>query len=193
LIRRPVELTFEESLAPNPALYLAFRIPPPYSDDYYILAILDYVLLRGRTSRLPRRLLDRDAKIAYQLSGGMERRLDRAVYKIFVTASSSMIPVCRAAIFNELEKLQRSFLPADELIRAKTLFRQNLLDQTSTAMERAIYLAEEALILGLAGRSVDELPAEYAKYLAVSDKDIVAIANRYFTVEKSISLNIKQK
>jgi hypothetical protein len=60
-------------------------------------------------------------------------------------------------------------------------------------MERAIYLAEEALILGLAGRSVDELPAEYAKYLAVSDKDIVAIANRYFTVEKSISLNIKQK
>jgi zinc protease len=191
--RQQISLTYEEPLVSTPALYVAFRIPPAYSNDDYTLVILDYVLLRGRTSRLPRRLLNRDAKIAYQVSGGIERRLDRAVYKIFVTASPPMIPTCQEAIFNELDKLKRGFLPADELARAKTLYRLDLVVQTSTAADRAIYLAGESLALGLVGRTVDNLPEEQAKCLAVSEKDIVGIVNRHFTVENSVVLQIKRK
>ena len=191
--RQPIERSFEEPQASSPALFIGFRIGSPFSNDFYALTLLDYILLRGRSARLPRRLLDRDAKIAYQLSGGIERRQDRAVYKIFVTASAPNIPACRNFIFNELEKLQRNFVSADELGRAKTRYRQNLVLRTSSAMDRAIHLAESALSLRPIGRTIDDLPAEFAKHMAVTDKDIVAIVNRHFSPETRIVLDIRRR
>ncbi|MBM3293078.1 MAG: insulinase family protein [Candidatus Aminicenantes bacterium] len=192
--RRRIEQSVEEPFVPAPALYIAFRIlSPRYPLEVNAMTILDYVLLRGRTSRLSRRLLNRDAKIAYQLSGGLERRLDRFVYKIFVTASPTMIPACQSAVFSELEKLRRTFVSEDELSRAKARYRADLVGRTSTAADRAIYLAEEALALGLDGRTVDDLPAEQAKTFAVSAKDIVGVMNRHFTVDNSIVLILTRK
>jgi len=192
--RRRWEQTYEEPLISTPALYVAFRIAPPrFPDDANILTILDYVLLRGRTGRLNRRLLNRDAKIAYQVGGGLERRLDRLVFKIFVTASPSMIPACRNAIFGELERLRRNFLPADELDRVKNLFRADLQARTSSAADRALFLAKEALALALGGRTVDALAEERAQTLAVSPKDIVGVMNRHFTVENAIVLHVTRK
>jgi len=185
------EETYVEPRVSTPAIYLGFRVvSPPFSNDDSVLTILDYVLLRGRTSRLPRRLLNRDNKIAYQLSGGLERRLDRAVYKIFVTASAPMISACQNAIFSELEKLRRNFVPADELARAKTLYRADLTARTSTVSGRAIYLAEEALALALAGRTIDDLTTKEAKNFAISAKDIIGIMNRVFAVENAVVLKI---
>lgn len=78
--------TTENSQALAPALYLGFRIVATAAKDIYTLGILDYLLMRGRSSRLSRRLLNPDNKIAYQLSGGIDQRRDRTAYKIFVVA-----------------------------------------------------------------------------------------------------------
>ncbi|MBM3312156.1 MAG: insulinase family protein [Candidatus Aminicenantes bacterium] len=192
--RRRWDQTYEEPLVSTPALYVAFRIlPPRYPEDANILTVLDYVLLRGRAALLPRRLLNRDAKIAYQVGGGLERRLDRMVFKIFVTASPSMIPSCRNAIFAELEKLRRNFLPVDALDRAKNLYRADLQAKTSTATGRALFLADEALALAMSGRTVEALSEEQAQTMAVSPKDIVGVMNRHFTVDNAIVLHITRK
>jgi zinc protease len=188
-IKKPVVDGAVDPLAGNPAFYLGFRLVPPTARDYYTLVLIDYILLRGRTSRLNRRLLSLDDKLAYELAGGIERRRDRAVYKIFVEAVPSMIDRCQRVIFDELDKLKRNFVSPEELDKFKAMFKQDFCLRLSNALDRALFLVDTWLILP----NVESLGRELDKYMAVTPADVVGIANRFFTAENSILWNIRAK
>lgn len=188
--KKQVLKSFENVLTSAPAFHLGFRIGSPSSNDFYVLSIIDYILLRGQSSRLTRRLMNRNNKIAYQLSGGIEKKKDRAVYKIFgVVNTPMMADQCLEAIFSELDRLKTAFLSEDELARYKNMFKQDYLGRFSSSMEKAIFLCESYLTI----RNFDDLPLELDRYLNVTKNDIVGIINRYFTADNSIVLNIKTK
>jgi predicted Zn-dependent peptidase len=178
-----------DPLAAAPAFYLGFRLVPPASRDYYTLVLIDYILLRGRTSRLNRRLLGLENKIAYELTGGIERRRDRAVYKIFVQASPAMIEPCQNAIFDEMEKLKRSFISPEELDKFKAMLKQDYYLRISNALERGLFLVDAWFSFP----NLEMIGQELDKYLAVTPGDIIGIANRFFTTENSILWNIRTK
>jgi zinc protease len=188
-----VDRTIEDNLASAPALFLGFRLPPSTHPDFPILKLLDFVLMRGRSARLPRRLLNRDKKIAFQLTGGIEYRLHRPVYKIFITASQPQISNCLNATFAELDKVKKAFLSEAEITKAKRLYRQDILNRTGTSMDRAIFFTESYWTLQSAGRLLDDLPGELDNVLKVTASDIVGIMNRYFTVENSVILRVLMK
>jgi zinc protease len=178
-----------DPLAGAPAFYLGFRLVPPPNRDYYTLVLIDYILMRGRTSRLIRRLLGLDNKIAYDLAGGIERRRDRTVYKIFVQASPAMIEPCQAAIFDEMDKLKRRFISPEELEKFKAVLKQDYYLRISNALDRALFLVEA----WLNGPELESAGRELDKYLDVTPADIIGIANRYFTVDNSVLWNIRTK
>lgn len=80
--RKEVVETLNDSLAPSPAFHLGYRIASPRSDDFFALTILDYILLQGKSSLLNKRLIKRE-HLAFHLSGGIEKRKELAVFKIF--------------------------------------------------------------------------------------------------------------
>ncbi len=191
LARKQVVTTFAGSpSSAAPAFHLGFRLTAPRSVDFYTLTILDYVLLRGRSSRITRRLLNPDAKIAYQLSGGIEKRRDRSVYKIFVIANNeTMAERCQSALFAELDRLKSSPLSEEALGRYKAMFKQDFMGRLSTTVDRALYLTDFFLSLG----DFQEFGLELDKYLSVTPADIVGIVARYFSPENSIILNVRTK
>lgn len=188
LARKQVVKTFVASPATAPAFHLGFRLAAPRSADFYTLTILDYILLRGRSSRITRRLLNPDAKIAFQLSGGIEKRRDRSAYKIFVSANNeAMADRCQSALFAELDRLKSSPLSEVVLGRYKAMFKQDFLGRLSTTVDRALYLTDFFLSLG----DFKEFGLELDKYLSVTPADIVGIVARYFSPENSIILNVR--
>jgi zinc protease len=190
LARKQVVQSFVEAAATAPAFHLGFRLTAPRSVDFYTLTILDYILFRGRSSRISRRLLNPDAKIAFRLSGGIERRRDRSVYKIFVMANNEiMAERCQAAIFSELDRLKASPLSEDDLNRYKAMFKQDYLSRLSTTVDRALYLSDFFLTLG----GFQEFGLELEKYLSVTPADVFGIAARYLTPDNSIILNVRTK
>ena len=186
-VRKPAAGGSVDPLAAAPAFYLGFRLVPPPSRDYYTLVLIDYILLRGRTSRLIHRLLGLDNKIAYELAGGIERRRDRAVYKIFVQASPAMIEPCQNAIFDEMDKLKRRFVSVEELDKFKAILKQDYYLRISNALDRALFLVDAWLTLP----ELETVGRELDKFLAVTPGDIIGIANRYFTTENSVLWNIR--
>jgi zinc protease len=188
-VRKPAAGGAVDALAMAPAFYLGFRLVPPPARDYYTLVLIDYILLRGRTSRLNRRLLGLDNKIAYDLAGGIERRRDRAVYKIFVQASPAMIEPCQSAIFDEMDKLKRRFISVEELDKFKAILKQDYYLRISNALDRALFLVDAWLTLP----ELESVGRELDKFLAVTPGDIIGIANRYFTAENSVLWNIRTK
>ena len=186
--RRQVAQPFVDSGIPAPALHIGFRLPPPRSNDFFTLALLDYILFRGRTSRITRRLLNPDNKIAQRLTGGIERRRDRAVYKIFVTVNNeAMAERCQAALFSELDRLKGSPLSDGELDLYKAMFKQDYLARLSTTVDRGLFLTDFFLTSG----GFQEFGLELEKYLSVTPADVVGIVARYLTPENSLTLSVR--
>ncbi|MFB0566174.1 MAG: M16 family metallopeptidase [Candidatus Aminicenantaceae bacterium] len=183
------EKTLEDSLAPLPGYHLGFRIPSPYSNDYYAFKILEYILLRGNTSRLHERLYKKE-RIVYDYSGGIDKRRNYAVFKLFVLGSNEIVlDRSRRAISSEIDKLKSTPLSEKELTKSKNMFKMDYIKKHSTTQEKALFLTEAALSqIGL-----DELAAELQKYLDVKPADIIRITNKYFTSDNRVFLSIKIK
>lgn len=185
--KKAVIQTVQNSFLPSLAFYLGYRIAPPHSNDSYALTILDYILLRGKSSRLYKRLFKKE-RLALVLSGGIEKRKDVAVYKIFVTISTEIMRErCLKAIFSEINRLKTSLVPEEELLKVKNMFKMDFINRWATNLEKAFFLSE----VYLSQKNLNDLTKEYEKYLSVTASDIAGIVNRYFTSENSVLLNIK--
>ena len=100
-----------------------------------------------------------------------------------------MVNLSQRSIFSEINKLKSTFVPKEELEKAKNLFQMDYLRQFATSLDRAIFLAETFL----SQRSPENYPSELDRYLEVTASQIVGIVNRYFTRENSALLNVKIK
>jgi predicted Zn-dependent peptidase len=188
LEKKAVVKTFEDSMVSSPGFYLGYAIASPLSDDFYPLTILEYILLRGKTSRLYKRLIERE-RIAFSLSGGIEKRKNLARFKIFIINNNWMMAeICQKALFSEFNKIRIDPISEEELLKSKNLFKMDYLRQFETSLSKALSLAE----IFLEKRRVDDPWDELEKYLAVSPYIIMRAAKRYFT-EDSIILNVKIK
>lgn len=180
--------TYENTLASSPGFLLGYRIASPYTNDFYPLTIIDYILLKGKSSRLYKRLIRRD-RIAFHLSGGIDKKKDLANLKIFVLSSNEAIKQrSLRVVTSEINKLRSSLISEKELNRAKSMFRMNYINQYSSAVDKAIFLIEAFC----SGISLDQLAGELDKYLKVTPSSIIGIANRYFK-QDGIILDIKIK
>ena len=180
--------TIRNFLAPSPAFHLGFRIPGPGSREFAILTVLDYVLMRGETSRIRERVLHKE-RLALELIGGVERRRDRAAFRFFAVANNDvMVERCRDAILSELGKVKTSFIGQEELLRAKTMLRMDMIRRAATSLDKALALCDSVLLQpGIQGFAFD-LDA----FLSVTPSEIIGVANRYFKDADAIVLSIQR-
>jgi predicted Zn-dependent peptidase len=164
-------------------------VAPPYSPDYYGLTVLDYLLLKGKTSRLNRRLVKRE-KLAFFLNGGIEKRGDVAALKIFATSNTqSSADLCQKALLSEIGKLRLGPVPEDELNRAKNVLKRDYVSRFSSTLDRAMFLAE----MNFSPVGLENAPGELGKYLAVTPAALQALCVRFLMPENCIIMNVKMR
>jgi zinc protease len=186
-ITETAEETIDDPLASYPGFYLGYRLGPPSSDDFYSLSLIEYLLFRGKSSRLHNRLLNERERIAFQLQGGIETREDFAVLKIFVLANEEVMQDrCRRAVFSEINRMCSNPVSERELERAKNLFKADYLKRLDTTLGKAIFLAENYF----EKKSLDEIFDKLTRYMQIPSTRITGVMNRYFS-EGSILLNIR--
>jgi zinc protease len=189
-LRKEPARNMEDAVATTPAFHCGFRLGPAASADMVPLGLIEYILLKGPSSRLTRRLLNKSNKIAYQAGGGIDTRGGNAVFRLFVIVNTeSMLPVCQNAIAAEFDRLRRSFVPEDELIRAKNAFKADHFDLFSTPTAEAFNLAEAFLSLP----DFADLPKELERAMKVTPYEIRVAANRYFSAEDMCLVNARTK
>ena len=102
-----------------PILQVAYHSPAAADPDYIPLDVLEYILLRGQSSRLYQRLVDKD-QVAISVNGGQSPHLDPFLFQINIQPRSG-VPVERVekALYDELEKVQKRLVEERELQKAK--------------------------------------------------------------------------
>jgi len=172
----PASLSLELPLAPDPGFHLGYPVAPPGSDDFYPLLIAEYILLKGRSSRLYKRLLKKD-RTAVSVSGGIQAKGDLAAFKLFVrTANRYTRSLSQKSLFAEIERLKSSLVSDEELAKAKNLFKRDYFHRFATSLDRAIFLVEESAFR----RGGLDWKQEIERFLAVNRYEVSRMANKYF-------------
>jgi len=172
----------------TPGFRLGYRIDSPYSNDFYILTMIDYLLFYGQSSRLHKRLVKRN-KLALELRGGAEKRMDLASFKFFILSNNEATKeITKKALLSEINKLKTSLISDRELNKAKNMFKADYIDNYHSSEKRALFLVRKYL----SKKNIKNLAQELDHYLNVSAPEIVGIMNRYFT-EDNVLIEIRSK
>ncbi len=172
--------------AKAPGFHMGFRFFPLQTGDVYTLHILEYLLLKGDTSRLVTRLLKRD-RSAFDISGVMERRNQVMALKIFVINNTVYLADrSRRAIISEIEKIKTNPVSETELDKAKSLFAMEYAMRLSTSLGRALYLADAVL----ADIPVGAIPGELDRHLRINPETISNLVQRHFQENNRVVLRL---
>jgi zinc protease len=181
--------TVHETRAQVPGFWMGFRLPISDPQDLYALTILDYVLFHGQSSRLYRRLWQKE-RLVLSMRGGLERRRGLLAYRLFMTATNEiLLDRTVKAVFAELQKIKSSFVGEAELRKAKNVFQADYFGRLATTLDKAVFLSD--CFLGL--KNFDDFPLELGRYLAVTPQLLVGLANRFFTRENAIITTISTR
>lgn len=178
-----------DSLASAPAVHAGYRLSTLQTGDPYALRVLEYVLIRGKSSRIYRRLVKRE-RVALFLAGGIEERAGAYVFKAFATGNNDMmIDRCKKAIAGEIDGLRTEFISDAELERAKVRLTADYLMRLETTLERALFLTETALSRG----GLEGLKEDLSRYQRVNAQTLYSLVNRHFSEKNGVILEVKLK
>ncbi len=178
-----------DSLASAPAVHQGYRLAALQTGDVHALRVLEYLLIRGKSSRIYRRLVKRE-RVALFLSGGIEDRAGAYVFKAFATGNNDMmVDRCQKSIAAEIDRLRTEFVPEAELERAKVRLAADYLMRLETTLERALFLTETALARG----SLDGLKEDLARYQRVNPQTLYSLVNRHFSERSGVTLSVRLK
>jgi len=165
-----------KKFAQLPLLMVAYHIPESTSPDFYPLNLLEGVLLRGQSSRLYRRLVDKD-QLAISVNGGFQLSFDPTLFTITVQPKAGVdTQAVEKATYEELEKLKTDPLTEEELQKARNIVLAGFYRQMESINGRANTLGSYEVFLG----DYHKLFSAAEEYNKVTKEDIRRVAQKYF-------------
>lgn len=175
--------TLPDPLAPQPALAIAYHVPPRWTAEHFAFGLIDEILLQGEASRLHRDLVQRRG-YTDQVFGGINLLGNMFNYSgpMLWTAALLHDPATNrdaiiAALDENIERLRTELVTEEELDRARRKIRAELYDLvgSSTKLGLVDLLACFALFDDEPDR-INRIEAEFAK---VTPELIRATAQEY--------------
>lgn len=147
-----------------PGLIVAYRVPGSLHEDAPALNIAEYILFRGRSSRLYQRLIYRD-QLATDLSGGFYLRRDPSTFSVRATARPGVdLERLRHAVQETIESLDSAPPARDEIEKARNQLTSDYL-----------FGQEHNFDLG-AGLGAEECRSSWRDFFAFHDRCLAATA-----------------
>jgi predicted Zn-dependent peptidase len=142
----------EDKLARLPLLTMVYKIPPSSHADVDSLSVMNSVLAGGESSRLYQKLV-KEKEVCTQVMGGVDGRLGPGLYYImaYVRPGKTLEEV-EGLISEEIAKLHAEPVTAQELKRARSGILRGAVQSRTSALQRAIRLADDAVLFDDPGR-----------------------------------------
>ncbi|HKV39829.1 MAG TPA: pitrilysin family protein [Blastocatellia bacterium] len=170
---------------PIERLLIAYHVPAVADPDTYPLHVLEALLSTGKTSRLYRRLVDRDESVTLARAS-CEDHIDPSLFSIQAEIKPGFrLQDVEQAVYEEIDKLSQTPVAESDLEKAKNQIEADLVFSHEEPLQQAILLGQYETIA-----SADRVPADSRgyKYLgtlldrirAVTTEDVRRVAATYF-------------
>jgi predicted Zn-dependent peptidase len=159
----------------QPHVYAAWLTVPLNDPDYFVFDVIGEIMSGGRTTRLYKRLVEKD-QIAVGIWAWMMGLRDRNLFMYAGTPKAPhTIQEIDATVLDEFEKLKTELVGEHELQRAKNQLAAGFVRAMESNLGLAKLLGEYEVVIGW------EFLRDYvAKTGAVTAEDIQRVARKYF-------------
>ena len=162
--------------AQMPLIEVGYHGPAALNEDYIPMKVLNYILLRGESSRLYRRLVDEE-QVATSISGGHSAHLDPFPFKLTIQPRSEVPPDrIEEVLYEELEQVRMNLVSEVELRKAKNTAVADFYRSMKTISGKADLLGTYEVIFG----DYRELFKTVDRINAVTREDVRRVAIKYF-------------
>jgi zinc protease len=159
-----------------PIQQVLYHVPETRSADTPVLHVIQTLLGQGQSSRLYKRMVDRD-QLALAAAGFVGNALDPTVFTFQIQPRSGVDPAkTEAALYEELAKLQNEEVGAEELRKAKNQLLAGHYRSMKTIEGRANLLGTYEVFYG----DFNKLFQADKEIETVSAADVQRVARRYF-------------
>ena len=149
-----------------PAVIEAYHMPAQGTKDYYALSMLTTLLSGGESSRLTKRLVDKE-KIALAVQSIPFDLEDPSLFLLFGIANFGKSPKdIEASIQEEIEKVKTGTITDNELTKIRNQEETSFIEKNSSVQGKAIELANYHVFFG----DANLINSEIEKFMAEEDE-----------------------
>lgn len=175
-----------------PASIKVYRVPAYDHDDYPALELLATIFGQGESSRMNRELV-RDAKAAAQavtLLNPFGPRRGPGVFLTLAIANQGVkVDSLDGLVGEQVAELVADGVTAEELAKAKNIFRANAINSRQMALQLAEIIHRATMFLG----SPDAINSELERYDRVTVEDLKRVAATYLVPDNSLTLLVSSE
>jgi len=157
-------------------IMLAFPVCGAKHEDFLTLRLIDSLLAGGTASRLFRSVRE-EKRLAYEVSSIFPTQREGSIFSIYAMARNGSLEDTKAALVDEIVRLQVETIPTEELQRAKAYLKGRYLLSHQYSAQHAYDLAWYEMI-GLDADYDTRLPAAID---AITAEQIQRVARDWFT------------
>ena len=173
---------------PLPAVMIGYHLPPYESEDHDALGLLGSILSGGRSARLDRMLVYTEKPLAVNVSAGPMVLEDAGVFNVSATVMQGRDPkAVEKMLVDAIAEVVEKGVTAEELEKAKTQARVDLIRGRQTAVDLAGQLGDEALFADDPNRVNTAL----ARLEAVTVQDVQDVAKKYLRPTRSTTMHVQ--
>jgi predicted Zn-dependent peptidase len=168
----------DEKITPLPAVAYAWRTVPEGDKDQYALDLLTNVLAQGNSSRLVKRLKDKDQLVTSINPIVLSLEKD-GVFGMLANARKDVeVAKIRSAMDEEIAKIQKDGITQEEFEKVRNQMTKDLVEQAANTGSVAFALSHEWTLF----HDTKRVNSELDRYMAVKKDDIQRVAKKYLTV-----------
>jgi zinc protease len=172
---------------PLPAVLVGVRLPAYTSDDQYAFGVLDEILGSGRSSRLSQRLVTGKDPLCTEAQAMYVPLEDGGIFGVFgMLLAGKKSDDVEKVLREEMTALAQNGVTPEELAKAKTQARLNVIRGRKTAEDIAKNVGEEWLF----GNDPNRANTELAKIDKLTLADVQAVAKKYLETPRMTDLQM---
>jgi zinc protease len=162
-----------------PAVIQAFHIAAQGTKDYYALSLLTTLLTGGESSRLSKRLVDKEklAVVTQSIPFNLE---DPSVFLLLAIANfGKTSDEIEKVIDEEVEKVKLEQITDNEFTKIRSQVETGFIEKNSTVQGKAMQLGNYYIFF----KDANLINSEIDKYMNVTKADIQRVAKEYLVKE----------
>lgn len=144
--------------------------------DLAVLKVINAILGEGMSSRLFKNLRDNQG-LAYSVGSTLLQNAGDGAYVAYIGTNNKNVNVAKKSMLREIYRLKTEYVTGQELQEAKDKILGNILISLETNMDDAGLLGW----YGALGYDINHLEDYKNEILNVTQSDILAVANKYFS------------
>ena len=158
-----------------PAVIESYHMPAQGTKDYYALSMLTTLLSGGESSRLTKRLVDKDKSALGVQTIPLDLE-DPSVFLLFAVDNFGKAPnEVESTIQDEIVKVQNSLISEEEFSKIHNQKETGFIQKNATVQGKAMMLANYYLFFG----DTNLINSEINNFMAVTREDIQRVARQY--------------